>query len=167
MHLRPGEVVMLRVKRHLTPYVLKLLFVAAMAVPLYGVLFFIWDNSSSELLLILFAIISFVLGAIATLISIDYLLDKLVVTNKRVVWINWKGVFNKHESETELHDIQDIETTDKGLLSKLSLLDYGTLQIETAATTTTIIFTDCKYPHEVKLSILKEVERVREKAHRT
>lgn len=159
MHLRHGEVMLREVRRHKTPYVLKLSAVFLVSLPLYLVFFLIGDEFSTEWILLLLAVLSFFVGIVITLISFDYLLDKIIISNKRVVWINWKTPIKREEHEAELIDIQDIETREHGILSKLRIFDYGFLEIETAASKTCIKFNDCPDPEGVKHFILNQMEK--------
>ena len=85
--------------------------------------------------------------------------DRLLITNKRTIWINSKSKFKKEEHEVEFIDIQDIETREKGLLSKLKIFNYGFFEIETASSKTCVTFQDCPDPDGVKHFILGEMER--------
>ncbi len=165
MHLRHGEVILRTCKRHSTPYVLQLVKITIVAVPLYIILFFIGKAAEGEWVLWLFAGLSFCLGVVIALLSFDYLLDKLVITNKRVVWINWKSPVKRDEHEAELLDIQDINTREKGVLSKVRMFDYGLLEIETAGSKTCIIFNDCPDPEAIKTFILTQMEKSRGGIH--
>lgn len=163
MRLREGEMILRTVKRHSTPYIVKILKIVLVALPFYIVIFLI----SSEIPLVtgFFLVLSFFLGIIVTLISLDFLLDKLIITNKRVIWVNWKSPFKKEEHEAELLDIQDIETREKGILSKLPIFNYGFLEIETASSKTCICFIDCPHPDQVKHFILSRMEKQRGGIH--
>jgi len=94
------------------------------------------------------------------MITLDYILDKLIITNKRVIWINWKTLFKREEHEAELMDIQDIETREKGILSKWHIMDYGLLQIATASSTLCISFEDCPDPEGIKHFIILQMEKM-------
>ena len=111
-------------------------------------------ETNSQWALIIFAVVSFFIGVIIALISFDYILDKLIITNYRIIWVDWQSIFKREEHEAELIDIQDIETLEKGILSKVKFFDYGLLGIETAASKSCIIFKDCPNPEEVKTFIL-------------
>ena len=139
MRLRHGEEVLKTIKRHPTPFIFKMLKIGLVALPLYFILYLIGRETEGEIGLILFAVLSFALGIIIVLIVFDYVLDRLIITNKRVVWINWKSLIRREEHEAELLDIQDIETREKGILSKLKMFDYGFFEIETAASKTCIL----------------------------
>lgn len=159
MRLRHEERVLKTIKRHKTPYVFALSKIAVIVVPLYILAFYFGRDLDIEFSLILFFLISFFAGIIIVVISVDYLFDRLLITNKRVIWINWKSIFKKEEHEAEFIDIQDIETREKGLLSKLKIFDYGFMEIETASSKTCVTFNDCPDPDGVKHFILGEMER--------
>lgn len=161
MHLRHGETVLKTIKRHKTPYIFKLLKIAVIALPLYFLIFYLGGklDVGTEIVLGGFAVLSFFIGVIITLISVDYLLDKLVISNRRVVWVDWKSIFRRTEHEVEFTDVQDIETRETGILAKLHWFDYGLIEIETAASKTAIAFQDCPNPEGVKHFILTHMEK--------
>lgn len=161
MQFRSGETILRTVKRHPTPYILRLLKISVVAVPAYLLLFYIGREIKGEWPLYAFAAISFFIGVIVALISLDYLLDRLIITNKRLIWINWKSLFKREVHEAELLDIQDIESREKGILSKLKVFDYGFIEIETAASKTCIAFQDCPDPDGLKHFILGQMEKSR------
>lgn len=165
MRLREGEYILRTIRRHYTPYVLKIAKISVVVIPIYVLFFFMGDQIGIEWFLVILAIISFCVGIILAIISIDYLMDKLIITNKRAVWINWKSIFKKLEHEAELIDIQDIDSQEKGLLSHLSIFDYGIIEIETAGSRVCITFTDCPDPEEVKTFILNQTEKSRGGIH--
>ena len=82
--------------------------------------------------------------------AVTYRLDRLVITNQRMVWVNWSSFFRKEEHELEFRDIQDIHTREKGILSYFRIFDYGLFQVETAASSVTINFEDAPDPEGIK-----------------
>lgn len=82
--------------------------------------------------------------------SILYYLDRLIITNRRVIYIDWNGAFSNTEHEAELIDIQDIETKEKGIFAFFSFLDFGDFTLETASTHTTIHFPSAPDPEGIK-----------------
>ena len=93
-----------------------------------------------NLFLLLIWIISFV-------IWVDYYFDVWIVTNKRVVNIEQKGLFSRNVSELELEKIQDITTEVHGLIP--TFLNYGDVFIQTAGERERFLFV--KYPTLIKL----------------
>ena len=90
------------IKRHKTPYVFALLKIAIIVVPLYILAFYFGRDLDVKFSLILFFLISFFAGIIIVVISVDYLFDRLLITNKRTIWINWKSIFKKKSTKLNL-----------------------------------------------------------------
>jgi len=92
--------------------------------------------------------------AIFTLIliyqSLIYWLDRLVITNQRIVHIDWKYLTVRDEHETELHDIQDISTKERGVLATFKVFDYGTFTVQTASRTSIIEFENAPDPEGIR-----------------
>lgn len=158
MHLRDGENILIKVKRHPTPYIVRVLGILLLAMPIYFIIYGVGTIISMDVMLILMAILSFLVGIIITIFSLNYFLDTLLISNKRIVLVNWKSIFQREENEVELVDIQDINTLEKGILSGLRILDYGSISIETAASKTSITFTNCPDPEKTKHFILVRIE---------
>lgn len=165
MHLRHGEHIERIVKRHKTPFAIRILKVSFIVLPLFLALIYLEFYIDSLWPIFLILILALFLLIIFGLICIDYLLDKLIITNKRVIWVNWISPFRHEEHEAELLDIQDIETRESGFLSKLPLFDYGFLEIETASSKVCIAYTDCPSPDKVKHFILNTIEKTRGGIH--
>lgn len=86
----------------------------------------------------------------------DYFLDIWVVTNKRIIDIEQKGLFNREFSEFRLERIQDVTVEVKGILP--TLLHYGDVHVQTAGEAREFIFLQVPYPHKIKNKILKAFE---------
>lgn len=82
----------------------------------------------------------FLFSLISIYIALIYWLDKLVITNLRVVHIDWKYLTVRDEIEAMLDDIQDISTAEKGILSYFRVFDYGDIQIATASSRVVLKF---------------------------
>lgn len=150
MHIRAGEVIVAKVKRHKTPFVIGLIEMALVIAPVYVFIIFIDQSSSASWINILYLVVSLFVGLILTIYCVDYLLDTIIITSKRVIHIEWRSLFKREQFEVELEEIQDVITIEKGLLSKLKIFDYGLLAIETAASKTSINFKYCPDPESVK-----------------
>lgn len=161
MHLRNGEEVLKVVRRHRTPFLLTILKTAVVIIPLYIIAYYTGDVTSAGTMWILFAILSFFVGIIIGYIMLNYHFDRLIITNKRVMWINWKSPIHSEEHEAEHSDIQDIDTEQHGVLSRLGIFDYGYIVIKTAASKKSIEFTNCPSPGEIEHLIVSEVEKHR------
>lgn len=89
------------------------------------------------LLVITYAFISF----------ITWFYNISLITNKRIVEINYSDLVYRHISATKLELIQDISYTQTGALR--SLFDYGNLMVQTAATIDNFAFDLAPHPEEI------------------
>lgn len=89
---------------------------------------------------------------------IDYYFDVWIVTNKRIVNINQKGLFVRNVSELELENIQDITTEVKGVIP--TFLNYGDVFIQTAAEKERFVFQNVPDPYKVKDLIMNLQEKM-------
>jgi hypothetical protein len=79
-----------------------------------------------------------------------YWADKLIITNFRIVFIDWKLLNVNTENEAELKDIQDVHVRGKGIFSFIPFLDYGTITIATAASEVCVRFELAPGPDRIK-----------------
>lgn len=86
------------------------------------------------------------------LIWIDYYFDVWIVTNERIVNIEQKGLFARVVSELELEKIQDITTDVEGVIK--TFLNYGDLQVQSAAEQERFLFRNIPDPYAVKNLIM-------------
>lgn len=150
MHLRHGESILRIVRRHPTPYVIKLLFIALLGVPFVLFLAFLARQISGRAIWYVLLFLLVFAGLILAILSLDYFLDKLIITNKRIIWVNWIHLFHRNEHEVEFRDIQEISIQQRGILAKIPFFNFGYLNIETAASAVSIQFPDCPDPSDVK-----------------
>ena len=87
---------------------------------------------------------------IGVLVLFFYYLDRLVITNCRIVYTDWRTPFKIEEHEAELSDIQDITTEESGILSFIPIFDFGTFTLETASSEVAIIFKEAPDPENIK-----------------
>lgn len=81
---------------------------------------------------------------------IMYYLDTLVLTNQRLVHLDWINPFKYLETQAMLNDIQNIESAENGFLSRFPLFDFGVFLVETASTKTVIKFPEAPDPEGIK-----------------
>ncbi len=94
------------------------------------------------------------------LIWVDYYLDTWIITNKKVVNIEQKGLFSRVISELALDKIQDITTEVTGVFP--TFLNYGDVFIQTAAEKERFIFRKIPGPQKIKdmlMGLQKEKEQ--------
>jgi uncharacterized membrane protein YdbT with pleckstrin-like domain len=78
----------------------------------------------------------------------DYYLDVLIVTTKRVFDINQHGLFSRESSSFRIDRIQNVAVDQKGIIS--TLLDFGTLRVETAGEREVFVAPYISDPYEIK-----------------
>jgi hypothetical protein len=96
-------------------------------------------------------------------IWIDYYLDVWIVTDRRIINIEQKGLFSRVVSELELENIQDITSDVHGLIH--TFLNYGDLFVQTAAEKERFIFHNIPDPYSVKdliMNLQKKYENLEE-----
>ena len=91
------------------------------------------------------------------LIWIDYWLDVWIVTDERVVNIEQKGLFSRHVSELHFNTVQDVTSKVQGIIP--TLLNYGDVEVQTAAEKSRFLFRRVPEPYKIKAMI---VERQRQ-----
>jgi len=83
----------------------------------------------------------------------DYYLDINIVTNDRILDIDQKGLFGRSISELDLTRVQDVHSEIKGIIP--TLLNYGRVEVQTAATEENFVFEQVPNPHGVRQRILE------------
>lgn len=145
IQLEPNEKVLAQTRRHWFVLLSQLLAAKMFAlVPLIAILFynyFVLPSVGStislsaywpELLFGYLFLISF-LWIILFGIWTNYYLDVLTITDRRVVLVDQRGFFWRHASSFRLERMQDVKTEVNGFIA--TLLDFGTLELETASDT--------------------------------
>ncbi len=83
----------------------------------------------------------------------NYYLDVWTVTNKRLITVDQRGLFNRDTGSFRLERLQDINVTIRGVLA--TFLKYGDLHAETASEDRDFIARGIPDPQELKSLILK------------
>lgn len=94
----------------------------------------------------------------------DYYLDISIITNDRILDIEQKGLFGRSISELDLTRVQDVHSEIKGIVP--TLLNYGVVEVQTAATEENFIFEQVPHPHLVRQRILEMAALDRKKEAR-
>jgi len=150
MNLREGEQIMKVFHHHPTPYFFNVFKFILGFLPFFFLLFMLQDVFSVLIFYIINLAILFLFTFIVLYYSLVYWLDKMIITNERAIYINWKTLFKRTESEAYLEDIEDIQTSEKGILSYFWLLDYGYFSLATGATKITIVFDQAPDPEGIR-----------------
>lgn len=90
---------------------------------------------------------------------IDYYLDVWIVTNERIINIEQKGIFARTVSELKLYNIQDVTSEIKGIIP--TMLHFGNVYIQTAATTERFVFKEIDNPPMVAKRIVDLSEKAK------
>ena len=150
MNLREGEQILKIYHHHPTPFVFQILKVVLATSPFFFLLFILQSAFSTFAYVIAHLIVLAIFSLVVVYLSLIYWLDKLVITNLRVIHIDWKYLTVRDEAEGLLDDIQDILTAEKGLLSFFSFLDYGDIKIDTASSHVTLTFEHAPNPEGIR-----------------
>lgn len=150
MHLSSEENILKTFYHHPLPLLGTILGTVMASVPFFLVASFFQGVLDSKQMFALYTGIFVLFLLIAAYISMLYFWDRLIVTNKRVVHVDWKGLFLSEEVEADLSDIQDISIKQLGLLTSLALFNFGTFQISTASAKASIIFKHATNPEGIR-----------------
>lgn len=91
---------------------------------------------------------------------LDYYLDILIITNKRIMNVKQMGLFHRVVSELELERIQDITSFVDGPVQ--TFFDFGSLEIQTASEENKIEPKDIPHPVRVRRKIMELCEALDE-----
>jgi membrane protein YdbS with pleckstrin-like domain len=147
---RPGEEILVVTNRH-TWSLLPIALIWLLIVVAIGLS--IWYFGAS-------AITSVVIGALVVFGVIFALyrwylwsFSSYIITNQRVVKIDLSGVFNRRITEAEIGRIQEISTEIAGPVH--TLLNFGTIKIQTASTVGRIELEDVPDPYSLQQEIVR------------
>jgi uncharacterized membrane protein YdbT with pleckstrin-like domain len=88
----------------------------------------------------------------------NYYLDVWTVTNKRLITVDQRGLFNRETGSFRLERLQDVNVSVRGILA--TLIGYGDLQAETASEDRDFVARGIPDPQELKALILKASDSV-------
>jgi len=150
MLLQENECLIKTFHHHPITFVFKALNFIVVSIPFYFVATFFSGLLSPIQMVWVYAGITGVFGLLMAYELYFFYFDRLVITNRRILHVDWTGAFSRAEHEAELSDIQDVGTEEAGLLAFLPIFDFGKFVVETASTKTTITFTDAPDPEGIK-----------------
>jgi membrane protein YdbS with pleckstrin-like domain len=122
----------------------------------------VWELTSIQLLFLNMSVVTFILSYY-WFHFLSYFFNVGVVSNKRILDIDFSSVLFKQISETRLERIEDITASSGGYVA--SLFNFGNIYIQTAGETINFEFLDAPRPGDV-VRIINElsVRRAREVA---
>lgn len=97
-------------------------------------------------------IIGLLLIGILTAVTFMYNKTSLTVTNKNVIQVMQKSLYERKIAHISLANIEDVTSEQRGLFA--NSLNFGTLKIETAGDHANFIFQLCPHPNRVARIIL-------------
>lgn len=174
INLQPGEKLTFVARRHWFVFLTESIgLIFAVAIPLIALLFINAEEISSLAGLSadqIHALISFCFAAwagvvflIFSVIFTNYYLDLFIVTNKRIIDVEQLGLFARDVAIAPLENIEDIKIEVVGVLA--TLLRYGTLYVQTAATNREITIKGISDPYRAKEAILKMTDNISTSSH--
>jgi uncharacterized membrane protein YdbT with pleckstrin-like domain len=150
-----GEQIVMIVRRHWFNILQNLLSVFLMAALLVASFFFLpflfpsfSQNSAAGIFLFGETVFAMIIWVVFSLILIDYYFDVWVVTTRRIINVEQKGLFSREVSELKLEKIQDISTEVMGVIP--TFLNYGDVYIQTAAEQERFLFRRVPDPYRIK-----------------
>lgn len=84
-----------------------------------------------------------------------YTLNTVIVTDRRIIERDQNSFFDRKVSELHIYRIQDITVSTKGIIP--TMLHYGDIVVQTAASDKEFTFHEMPRPEEVKNAIMKVV----------
>jgi len=82
-----------------------------------------------------------------------FFLDTIIVTDKRVIYVNQEGLFARRVSTSSIDRIQDVTVRVEGLIP--TFFNFGTVAIQTAAEEEKFTIHGIADPDEIKESVLE------------
>ncbi len=156
-NLKEDEVILMTVKRHWVVFVmLGIYFFSGLIVTfiiwwLFG--FWFWWNIINIVIWLFFSLFLFIEW-------LNHELDMYIVTNNRIIWIEQIAFLNRWVTETNLGQVQEVNSKNTWLLS--NLLNYWTLSIQTAWSKTTLQMSYCSDTIQTQRKILNIVDNYRD-----
>lgn len=169
---REGETVIMAIRKHPIVYFkVMLVFVLTIILPLFLFLW-LWFRQypvplypERSALVGIFASLYFLYGLLFSCIAwINEEFDLFILTNDRLMDITQISLTSRSVSSTPLEHIQDAVSSVDGILP--TLLNYGNVEVETAAGLATKIFIDrVPRPGEVAKAIMDAAHAVQKKVN--
>lgn len=155
IQLDPGEHIIREVRRHPFPFIMEVSFLALfILVP--PILFWadhalnielVWTVTWAEFVFV-YSVILLCAWISFFIMWTNYYFDVLVVTDQRLIDIEQKRFFARDMATLRLDKIEDIKIEITGLLP--TLLNFGTLHIQTAAEAREFVLKNIPHPQQTK-----------------
>lgn len=162
--LEPGERLVVIVRKH--PIGVVGIYVEALVglLVVFGLFLVIapdfFNGLSAQAYKILIGIIVFGLATLVFFLFIAtyvYRQSRLLVTNRSLVQILQKSLFIRKVSRLSMSNVEDVTAEERGILS--TILNYGTIVVQTAGTLDNFIFPYCPDPAKYADQIIEARQR--------
>lgn len=153
---QPGEKIVVFLRRHIFVFFCSFLFyVLLIILPIIIYVLFkmyvpeILDAIRARPILYPFSVMVISIYFLSTWLFLfysflDYYLDVWIVTNKRIINIEQKGLFSRTIAEQRLFRVQDVTSEVKGIIP--TILNYGNVFIQTAGSKERFVFKQVPFP---------------------
>jgi uncharacterized membrane protein YdbT with pleckstrin-like domain len=159
----PDEVVFIHLRKHPLFLVTSLVLPGlAAAIVISGEAYSYWVLDRVGWIVYGGAFVGALLLLYAAYVTVDYLNDNYVVTNKRVVHEENVPIIRESRNEAALANIQDVKSFRQGVLSQM--YNLGDLEIETAGESGSVVFRQIADPGGVREAIFVQIEKARARA---
>jgi membrane protein YdbS with pleckstrin-like domain len=164
-----GEELVMKVHRHWWFIVLRivgLLLLAFVPLVLYAIvrrLGIVVLESEVVGLTVLTALWALVLWALFWQFWTTYYMDIWVVTNRRIIDIDYQRLFDRNIAILRLDRVQDVTTHIRGILP--SLLRYGSVVVQTAGSDKEFVIDQIAHPEQLRDTISRMAGEVSKERH--
>jgi hypothetical protein len=110
------------------------------------------SDGTYRLILAGFVVAVALMAIILLVATYVYRLSFLVVTDKNLIQVTQHGLFTRHVARFTMEDVEDVTANQRGIFA--TLLNYGTLTVQTAGTQDNFNFTYCPDPNRYAKEII-------------
>lgn len=166
--LEPGETVVTVVRRSLVglagAYLVAIVAVAAiffLVITISPDTFNTTSDNISSALSVIIIMTAVLLVLILFTVTYVYRESRLLITDRSLVQIMQKTLFNRKVSRLSMSNVEDVNEEQRGIIS--GIFNYGTLTIQTAGTEDNFVFTLCPNPTRLADKIIEARQAYAEK----
>lgn len=111
------------------------------------------------LILLVAVLMLHIFWVMAFVILADFYLDIWILTDRRVISIEQKGLFARRIIEFELNKVEDITVEIRGMIE--TFMDFGNVTLYTASENQNFVFKHIKNPNAIKDAVINEIRKLR------
>lgn len=166
IQLEADEVILTQVRKHwflITIQLISIIFIAVLPVVVPILLMFTplrdWAGSNDASIVFAVLYIAWLVFSWMAFFSVwtNYYLDVWTITNKRLIIVDQRGLFNRTTGSFRLERLQDVNVTVQGVIA--TFLNYGNLQAETASDDRDFVAVGIPDPQGLKAIILEAADK--------